>query len=145
MTKSLTDKDKWIIAIVCGVLFLVIAAPFFYNIANGTTSAFGLKIADNGCPNLAGLLIGAVIYTLILRFIISRTPNSEHYTSSNKWICSGIGGLLFLLLSNPYAFELTNSLTAAFGFQGSTKGCPNSTGLVFNTIIFIFVIRALIM
>jgi hypothetical protein len=144
MTKSLTEKDKWIVAIICGLLFLVIAAPFFYNIANGTTSAFGLKIANNGCPNLAGLVIGAALYMLILRFLISKTPNGTHYSSTNKWICSGIGGLLFFLLSSPFAFELTNSLTAAAGFVGSCKGCPNSTGLVVNTIIFILVIRLLI-
>ncbi len=69
--KPYTTKDKWIVAIIAGLLFLLIASPFLYNAVNSVTSSFGLVMADgNGCPNMGGLLLHAIFFMLIVRLLM---------------------------------------------------------------------------
>jgi hypothetical protein len=56
---------------IAGLLFLLIASPFLYNVVNNLTSSFGLILADkNGCPNLGGLLVHAIVFMLIVRLLM---------------------------------------------------------------------------
>jgi len=69
--KQLTSKDKWVIALLSGLLFLLVASPFLFNVVNGATSSFGMTIADhNGCPNLGGLMLHAIVFMLIIRLLM---------------------------------------------------------------------------
>ena len=69
--KKPTSREKWIISIMSGLLFLVIASPFLFSTVNQLTSMVGLKIADaRGCPNLIGLLLHALVFTLIARLMM---------------------------------------------------------------------------
>jgi hypothetical protein len=69
--KPLTNKDKWVIALLSGLLFLLIASPFLFSVVNGVTSSFGLHIANaNGCPNLGGLLLHAIVFILVVRLLM---------------------------------------------------------------------------
>lgn len=69
--KQLTSKDKWVIALLSGLLFLLVASPFMFNVMNSLTSSFGLTIADgSGCPNLGGLMLHAIVFMLIIRILM---------------------------------------------------------------------------
>lgn len=70
-TRPYSNQDKWIVSIVAGLLFLVIASPFLYGIVNSFTSSFGLVIASpDGCPNMAGLIVHAIVFVLIVRLLM---------------------------------------------------------------------------
>ena len=60
--KPYTNKDKWIVAIVAGLLFMLLASPFLYSTLNQVTQLVGLTISDkNGSPNLAGLILHSIL------------------------------------------------------------------------------------
>lgn len=66
----LTSKDKWIISLLSGLLFLLVASPFLFTVMNELTSSFGMTIAHNGCPNMGGLLIHAIVFMLLVRLLM---------------------------------------------------------------------------
>ena len=69
--KPYTSKDKWIVSIIAGLLFLLIASPFLFSAVNSITSSFGMTIASkDGCPNLGGLLLHSIVFMLIVRLLM---------------------------------------------------------------------------
>lgn len=67
------------------------------------------------------------------------------YSSSDKWTASIMLGLLFLLVSSPFMYGLTNKITSAVGFQISdAQGCPNLAGMILHTLVFIIVLRLML-
>jgi hypothetical protein len=61
-------------------------------------------------------------------------------TNKDKWIISIISALLFMLISSPYAFHLTNKIG---GNTLSISGHPTMFGMILHGIIFLFIIRLL--
>jgi hypothetical protein len=146
--KPYTSNDKWTVSIISGLLFLLVASPFTYSLTESVTRRVGLNITDKaGCPNLAGLLIHALIYTMVLRLLMSKDENSscmKKYTSKDKWIISMIGGLMFLLIGSPFLYEAVDALTSSFGLKiADSMGCPNLAGVVLHSVIFMIVTRVL--
>lgn len=147
--KPYTSADKWTVAIISGLLFLAVASPYTFSLTNNFTSKLGLSISDrSGCPNLAGLLIHAIVYSLLLRLLMTKNMDScgrnKPYTSKDKWIISLIGGLLFLLIASPFLYEAVDALTSSFGLKiANNDGCPNLAGITLHTAVFIFVVRLL--
>lgn len=69
--KPYTSKDKWIISIMAGLLFLLIASPFLYNFVNMvSTEVINIPTAVDGNPNLLGLLINGLIFIVIIRLMM---------------------------------------------------------------------------
>jgi hypothetical protein len=69
--KSLTETDKWVISLEMVVLFFIIANPFTYKLVNGITSHLGFSTADsNGCPNMVGVALHAVVFGLLARLMM---------------------------------------------------------------------------
>jgi multisubunit Na+/H+ antiporter MnhB subunit len=69
--KPYTSKDKWIVSMVGGLLFLLIGSPFLYEAVDSLTSSFGMKIADsNGCPNLGGMMLHSAVYMSVVRLLM---------------------------------------------------------------------------
>ena len=70
--KPYTSKDKWIVALIAGLLFLLFSSPFLYETVNSLTSSFGLNIVDGkkGCPNLGGLVLNSTLYLLATRMLM---------------------------------------------------------------------------
>ena len=69
--KPYTSKDKWIVALIGGLLFLMISSPFLYDTVNAFTSSFGLNTtAPDGSPNLTGLSLHTLIFTSITRILM---------------------------------------------------------------------------
>jgi len=69
--KHVTSKDKWIISIISGLLFLLIASPFLFTLVNDITKRVGLTVASaSGCPTTSGLLLHALVFILITRILM---------------------------------------------------------------------------
>lgn len=146
--KPFTSKDKWVAAIIAGLLFLLLASPVAYNLVNSLTEPLGLPVVDGrDCPNVNGLVLNSIIFTLVLRLIMAKDyggKDCKKYSSKDKWICALIGGLLFLLISSPFLFEATNSLTEPMGLMLADRaGCPTLNGLLVHSAVFIGVVRLL--
>ncbi len=146
--KPYTSNDKWTVSIISGLLFLLVSSPYAYGLSENISGRIGLVLSDkNGCPNLAGLLVHAGVFTLLLRGLMSKSTSSacvKPYTSKDKWIVSMIGGLLFLLISSPFLYEAVDALTSTFGLKiAGDQGCPNLAGLILHTSVFILVVRLL--
>lgn len=146
--KPYTSNDKWTISIVSGLLFLVIASPYGFNLTNSVTRRLGLVIADGqGCPNLAGILLHGIVFVLLLRLMMEGRTKAHNclkpYTAKDKWIVAMIGGLLFLLMSSPFLYEAVDSLTSSFGLKIASDGCPNLGGLMLHSAAFAGVTRLL--
>ena len=146
--KPYTSSDKWTASFMLGILFLLVSSPFTYTLTNTITNGMGFAIADTqGCPNLAGLIVHTIIFTLLLRGMLNRDNTTgclKPYTSRDKWTVSAIGGLLFILVSSPFLYEATNSLTTSLKLDITTgAGCPNIKGLVLHTAIFVVIARML--
>ena len=69
--KPYTSKDKWCISLILGILFVLIASPFFYKVINNLTKKVKFVTATNtGRPNVLGLLLHGLIYILVVRWLI---------------------------------------------------------------------------
>ena len=65
-----TNNDKWRYTLYTTILFLIIVCPYTYLIVNKILGAL-VKICDkNGCPTTAGILVHAVVFTLLLRCLM---------------------------------------------------------------------------
>jgi len=146
--KPYTASDKWTAAFMLGLLFLLVSSPFTYSLTNVLTKGAGFAIADSsGCPNLAGLIVHTIIFTLLLRLMLNRDQTNgclRPYTSKDKWMVSVVGGLLFILVSSPYLYDATNALTSSLKLDVTiSNGCPNLKGLILHTVIFVIIVRLL--
>lgn len=66
-----TNKDKWMVSAMGGLLFLVMSSPFLYETVNSLTSKVGFETVDkDGCPNIAGLALHTGIFTLVSRLLM---------------------------------------------------------------------------
>lgn len=69
--KLYTSEDKWMVAVFAGLLFAILASPFVFRFTNGLTAALGFEIADSeGCPNMIGIALHAVVFILIVRLLM---------------------------------------------------------------------------
>lgn len=68
--KPYTDKDKWIVSIISGLIFLLIASPFLFSAVNDIVGVVGFKTANSGCPTIGGLILHSIIFILIIRLIM---------------------------------------------------------------------------
>jgi len=66
------------------------------------------------------------------------------FTNTDKLIVSVMAGLLFLLISSPFFYFITNSIISVFGLSSSMNGYPSIFGLILHTIIFIGIIYILL-
>lgn len=69
--KPYTSQDKWIVSIMAGLLFLLIASPYLYSVISSLTSSVGVPTAtEEGVPNLLGLLVHGLIFVLVVRLLM---------------------------------------------------------------------------
>jgi len=67
--KPYTNKDKWIISIVAGMLFMLISSPFLYD-NFGQILTFIKTTNFYGVPTLEGLILHSLIFTVVIRILI---------------------------------------------------------------------------
>lgn len=69
--KPYTNRDKWIVSLISGLLFMLIASPFLFASMNQLTNMIGLTISSSdGCPNMAGLIIHGLVFVCIVRLMM---------------------------------------------------------------------------
>ncbi len=71
---KLTNQQKWLGALVAGLLFLILSSSFLYQLTNKLlTSLFGPKAATvtpAGAPTVLGLILHAIVFVLLFRLIL---------------------------------------------------------------------------
>lgn len=138
-----TSSDKWYASILAGILFVIVSSSYTYNVTNRVTTSFGLTIAEYGCPNLAGLFLHTLVFIILLRLLLQFGNRSKCGSSKDKWIISTVGGLLFLVISSPFLYDVFNTVTSSMGMVIANDGCPNNGGLILMAIFFMIIVRIL--
>jgi len=68
--QTLSSNDKWKYTLYTTFVFLLVANPYTYKFVQILLGKF-IKISDkSGCPTILGFLVHAVVFTLILRYIM---------------------------------------------------------------------------
>lgn len=68
---QVSNRDKWIISAIAGLIFLVIGSPYVYRLVDGLTKRIGFRTANKeGLPTTMGLVLHAVVYALIVRALM---------------------------------------------------------------------------
>jgi len=62
-------------------------------------------------------------------------------SSALKWQITLFSAFIFLLVVNPYTYNLTQSLFGSFLGPISKNGCPTLTGLLLHTVVYILLVR----
>jgi hypothetical protein len=69
-------------------------------------------------------------------------------SNQQKWLGALVAGLLFLILSSSFAYQLTNKLLTAIGGPKAATvtpaGAPTVLGLILHTIVFILLLRLIL-
>tara|TARA_Y100000816_G_C26107948_1_gene589587 strand:+ start:1543 stop:1806 length:264 start_codon:yes stop_codon:yes gene_type:complete len=65
-----TSQEKWKYTLYTTVLFLVVVNPMTYKIVQALLGRFVKIAASDGCPTMAGILVHAVVFTLLLRYMM---------------------------------------------------------------------------
>jgi hypothetical protein len=69
--KPYTSKDKWIVALVGGLLFILMSSPFLYETINTFTSTLGAHTLDNkDTPTIQGMILHSILFTLATRLLM---------------------------------------------------------------------------
>ena len=143
MSCTISSSDKWMGAVIGGILFAILSSPFAYNLTSSLCEMAGLgETCRWGCPNMVGLAVHSVVFALITRAVLAFRGSC--LTAKNKWIISLICGLMFFILSSPYAYKLESDLLENVSDKidiADIRGCPNNTGLAVNGVIFVILSR----
>ena len=62
-------------------------------------------------------------------------------TSCTKWKITFFSAFLFLLVVNPYTYNLTQSLLGNLVGKIAVNGCHTTTGLFLHTVVYILLVR----
>lgn len=69
--RMLTNKDKWTIALMASLLFLIVSSSFLYRFVDGVFAGFGWQIANSaGCPTFFGSILFTIIFAIIVRLVL---------------------------------------------------------------------------
>ena len=68
--KPYTSIDKWIVAAIGGLLFVVLSSPFLYDSINSLTTMINVHTSVNGQPTPIGLGVHTAIFTLVTRLLM---------------------------------------------------------------------------
>ena len=74
-----TDREKWIISIISAILFYIIALPQTYECVTNPIfeNTIGIKLEKKGKPTVIGVLIHAVVFLLIVRYMMESDNQSK--------------------------------------------------------------------
>jgi hypothetical protein len=67
-----STSDKWRYTLMTTVIFLIVVNPMTYKLTNKLFSKFLGSVASpsSGCPSTIGILLHAVVFTLLLRYVM---------------------------------------------------------------------------
>lgn len=68
---GVSNIDKWIIAGILAAVFILLVLPWTFRLTNVVVGWIGFKTVDKkGRPTIAGIIIHAVIFFLIVRLLM---------------------------------------------------------------------------
>jgi hypothetical protein len=69
---SVTSPMKWWLAIILGFIFFIFAYGGTYNLTNKIWTTLGGKsyLTNSGSPNIWGVIIHAILFTLFIRLLL---------------------------------------------------------------------------
>ena len=62
-------------------------------------------------------------------------------SSSEKWNITFFSAVIFLLVVNPYTYNLTQSIFSKILGPIANNGCPTMVGLLLHTAVYILLVR----
>ena len=142
-SQPFSNTSKWYSSLISGLLFALLTSSFFYSITNSVTKSVGLTVANQGCPNLAGLFLHAILFMIFMRMLLQIENISNCRSNKDKWIVSVMGGTLFLVVASPFLYDVSNTISNSMGIVISNNGCPNSAGILVHALIFTLIVRLL--
>lgn len=70
VARSKISAKKWTNAAILGLLFLLFASPLMMKMLDVGGGAIGMHLVSSaGCPTMGGLLLSAILFTLLVRAI----------------------------------------------------------------------------
>lgn len=71
MAQQPTSETKWLISLVSGLIFMLIASPFMFNLTQRLIGdQLNLTFVKGNVPTTTGLLVHGAVYTLIVRLMM---------------------------------------------------------------------------
>ncbi len=68
---GVSNSDKWIIAAILALIFVLLASPFIFGITNWIFKRIGIPTqSKHGKPTMAGLVIHGVVFFIIVRLLM---------------------------------------------------------------------------
>ena len=63
-------------------------------------------------------------------------------SSYKKWQISIFSAFIFVLVINPYTYQLTQQMFGSIlGKIAEANGCPTTRGLILHTLVYILLVR----
>jgi len=67
----------------------------------------------------------------------------DKLNEKQKWVVIAVCVLLFVLLSSPFMYKLTDKVAGYAGLHTMAMGQPTMAGIVFHGVVFGLLVRAL--
>jgi hypothetical protein len=69
--KSLDTSEKWLIAIMLGVLFLILISPIAFRFSNSIFSRVRFSLTSSeGVPNIRGIVVHTLVFIILIRILM---------------------------------------------------------------------------
>lgn len=68
--KELESSEKWIIATLLGVIFVLLASPLMFRITDSVTRIFKLPTLQGSRPTSFGWILHVLLFILIVRLLM---------------------------------------------------------------------------
>ena len=67
-----TNEQKWMISIISGIIFYIIALPQTYDCVTSPIfeSLTGMSLIEKGRPTTFGVIVHAIVFLLIVRYMM---------------------------------------------------------------------------
>ena len=73
MMNKMDEQMKTIV--VASLLFLIVSSPFVYKVVNALLRVVRIRVAaNNGCPNMTGLILHTAVFGLLLKVVLKNMP-----------------------------------------------------------------------
>jgi len=64
-------------------------------------------------------------------------------TDDDKWRYTLYTALLFLIIVNPFTYQLTNYVFKSLFKVSASNGCPTMYGILLHSVVFTFALRVM--
>lgn len=144
-----TSLDRWGVALMMGVLFMILASPYVYDFTNSLAQKAGFQLANvYGCPTVLGIIVHAAVFALVVKLLMDYKGLNK-ISNKKQWTVALMTGILFALVSSAYFRDFIGSLFTKCGVLpeyavGSDYICTSNQTLLIDSGIFALIVRLLL-